>query len=87
MFTVTEAAGSHLAQLLDQAAAEEEKAIRFVIEADTVTPKLDRVQPDDATFDHEGRTVLVLDPRVVHALTDKTLDVEPMGDGPQLILL
>jgi hypothetical protein len=87
MLTVTEAAGVYLTQILDQANAANDTAVRFVAEENTLTPYLDNARPGDATFDHDGRTVLVLDEGISQALTNKTLDVEDAATGPQLVLV
>jgi hypothetical protein len=87
MFTMTETAGEYLTTVLDNANASEETAVRFVLEGNTLTPKLDNARPGDASFDYEGRRVLVLDAQVSQVLTDSTLDVEATGEGPKLILL
>jgi len=87
MFMMTETAAEYLTAVLDNANATEETAIRFVLEGNTLTPKLDNPQPGDATFDHEGRKVLVLDTQVSQVLADSTLDVEATDEGPKLILL
>jgi hypothetical protein len=87
MFTITYVAGDYLTELLDTANASEETAVRFVVENNTLTPKLDTARPGDAAFDHEGRTVLVLDSSVAQAMADSTLDVQATDEGPQLVLL
>jgi len=87
MFMMTETAAEYLSAVLDNANATEETAIRFVLEGNTLTPKLDNAQPGDATFDHEGRKVLVLDTQVSQVLADSTLDVQTTDEGPKLILL
>ena len=86
MFTITDAAGEYLTALLDNTDAPEDAAIRFVFEGDTLTPKLDSARPGDATFDHEDRTILVLDAEVLDALGAGTLDVRPTNDGPELVV-
>lgn len=86
MFTITNAAGEHLSTLLEDANASQEVAIRFVIEDSTLTPKMDNARPGDTTFEHEDRTVLVLDPEVSDSLGEATLDVQPTDDGPTLVL-
>ena len=87
MFIITETAGEYLTAVLDNANASEETAIRFVLEGNTLTPTLDNARPGDASFDHAGRRILVLDAQVSQALADSTLDVEATDEGPQLILL
>jgi hypothetical protein len=87
MFTMTETAGEYLTTVLDDANAAEETAIRLVLDGNTLTPKLDNAHPGDATFDHEGRMVLVLDARVTQVLAESMLDVTATEEGPQLVLL
>ena len=86
MLTVTENAVRHLAELLSNADAAEEEAIRFVREGRTITPKLDCERPGDTTYEHEGNTVLLLDENVFALLGDRTLDVQDTDDGPQLTI-
>jgi hypothetical protein len=87
MLTITDAAGEYLTTLLDNVNASEETAIRFVFDGSTLTPKMDSARPGDATFDHEARTILVLDAEVSDALGEATLDVRPTDDGPKLVLI
>jgi hypothetical protein len=87
MFMMTETAGEYLTAVLDNANASEETAIRFVLEGNTLTPKLDNAGPGDEKFDYAGRMVLILDAQVSQALDDSTLDVEATDEGPKLILL
>jgi Fe-S cluster assembly iron-binding protein IscA len=86
MLTVTDNAGAHLTQLLDEFNAPEDMAIRFVLDGKQLAPKLDSVHADDATFNHNGRTVLILDENISQALTNHTLDVQATDDGPRLML-
>ena len=87
MLMMTETAGEYLTALLDNTNAPEETAIRFVLEGNTLTPRLDNSRPGDATFDHDGRRVLVLDADVSQALAESTLDVQATEEGPKLVLL
>jgi hypothetical protein len=87
MFMMTETAGEYLTAVLDNANASEETVIRFVLEGNALTPKLDSARPGDASFDYEGRRVLVLDTQVSQVLTDSTLDVQSTEEGLKLILL
>jgi len=82
MLTVTEAASARLAEILKQEEFPEEAAIRFVREAGGLRLQSDNERPGDTTFQHEGRTVLLLDEQVSELLADETLDV----DGPKLAL-
>jgi hypothetical protein len=87
MFTMTETAGEYLTTVLDDANAAEETAIRLVLDGNTLTPKLDNARPGDATFDHEGRMVLMLDAQLTQVLAESMLDVRPTEEGPVLVLL
>jgi Fe-S cluster assembly iron-binding protein IscA len=86
MLTVTDNARAHLTQLIEESNAPEDMAIRFVLDDKQIAPKLDSVHTDDATFDHNGRTVLILDENISQALTSHTLDVQDTDAGPRLML-
>jgi len=87
MIMITPAAGGYLCDVLERAQAPQETAIRLEIEGNTLKSKLDQARPGDATYDHEGRPVLLLDDRVAQLLEGSTLDVEPTSQGGALILL
>jgi hypothetical protein len=87
MLTMTPAAGGYLCDVLERAQAPQETAIRLEIAGNTLKSKLDQARPGDATYDHDGRQVLVLDHRVAQLLEGSTLDVEPTSQGGALILL
>ena len=82
MLTVTDAASAHLAQMLKQHDAPEDTAVRLVYEGQGVALRRDRERAGDATFQHEGRTVLLLDAQISELLAKDTLDLE----GAQLAL-
>lgn len=84
MLTITEAAGEYLLNQLVEAKASELSAVRFAIKGQELVPSVDQPSDDDATIDHGGRTVLVLDEKVSKLLSDKTLDVEETEGGPRL---
>lgn len=86
MLTVTTAAAAHLAQMLGAAEAPDDVAVRFVVEGSSLALTLDRPGPGDATFDHSGRMVLLLDEDVSELLADNTLDVEQTDAGSKLEL-
>ena len=86
MFMMTQTAGEYLTAVLDNANASEETAIRFVLQGNTLTPKLDNARPGDEKFDYAGRIVLILDAQVSQALDESTLDVEATDEGPKLTL-
>ncbi len=75
MLTLTEAAGARLAQILDEERLPVEVAFRFVKEEDGIAMRPDTARPGDATFEHEGRTVLLLDEQVSGLLAAETLVV------------
>lgn len=87
MLTVTEAAKTHLAQLLDEMETSDENAVRFVSEENRLIPKLDHASPSDTTFAHDGKIVLVLDTGVATVLANSILDVRDTDNGPQLALI
>lgn len=87
MFVMTEAAGGYLTRVLEQAHATDDTAVRFVLEGERLTPKLDTVQPGDDVFAHAGRKVLVVDKSVARALGSSILDVEKTMNGNKLILM
>jgi hypothetical protein len=43
-------------------------------------------RPDDRTFEHDGRVVLVLDGHVSESLSRRKLDVRQTAEGPRLTL-
>ena len=84
---ITEAAGQHLVELLDRSGADEHLAVRLVVEDDDWDMCLDRASPDDETFDHAGRTVLLLDPQLAILLEDVTLEVRDTTRGRSLVMV
>ena len=87
MLTITEAAQIHLVQVLDNANASADAAVRFVAEDDTIKPTLDSIRSGDVRFEFAGKTVLALDEQMSLTLGDHILDVDNDRDGTQLILL
>lgn len=87
MLTVTQAAAAHLAHLLAEADPEGQGfVVRLVYGPNGFGLKLDQTGPDDATFDHEGVTVLALEEELSQALAGKTLDVETTEQGQNLTI-
>ena len=87
MFVMTQSAGEFLCSALERAQAPEEAAIRLALEGDALVSKLDKARPGDATFDHDGRKVLVMDERVSQLLNGTTLELEPTSEGDKLVLI
>jgi Fe-S cluster assembly iron-binding protein IscA len=86
MLTMTEAAGAHLVDLLGEAEVPEDVAIRFVVESEGLTLRLDKERPGDESLNHEGKTVLLVDEQMSTMLSDKTLDVDNSDEGLKLTL-
>lgn len=84
MLTITHAAGGYLSRMLADHAASENTAVRLVAGADGMKMALDQERPGDATFDHDGRRVLLLDEQAAQALSERTLDVQSTTEGPRL---
>jgi Fe-S cluster assembly iron-binding protein IscA len=84
MLTLTESAGVHLTDAL--AEAPEQAAVRLTVEQQSLAPRLDTAREDDVTFEHGGRTVLVLEPKLAEMLADRTLDTHETEQGPRLVL-
>ncbi len=103
MFALSEAAAAFLSEELAEAEAPDDAVVRLLIEEKPVdgrkqpspvegeeqrlTLQVDKVRPGDATFDHGGRTVLVVNEQISELLADKTLDVKDTDEGPKLALL
>lgn len=87
MFVMTEPAGEFLCAALDRADAPEEAAIRLALEGDSLVSKLDKPRPGDATYDHDGRKVLVMDARVSQLLAGSSLELQPTSEGEKLVLV
>jgi len=86
MFTVTAAAEEHLAGVLREANAPDDVAVRLVSERGQLQLRADSAQPEDTTFEHDGRTVLLVDQQVNELLDGHTLGVEEGDDGRRLSL-
>jgi len=82
MLTVTEAAGVHLAEILAQQRVPEDIAVRFVYEGQSIVLEHDSARDGDTTYQHDGRTVLLLDAQLSGLLAKAILDL----DGAQLKL-
>lgn len=87
MLTMTDAAGKYLHTVLERSNAPDGASIRFDIEGDALTSRLDIARPGDAIFDHDGRKVLVMDQRVSMLLDGSTLDLQPTSEGDKLVLV
>jgi len=86
MLTLTQAAGEHLSKLLDESDANDEAAVRLVAREQGLALAADQPRPEDTTFEHDGKTVLILDQQVAEALADRTLDVQDTENGKALAI-
>ena len=86
MLTVTASARERLLTKLVRKNAADDVAMRFTRRKNGWRLRLDRARPNDATFAHEGRNVLLLDEAVSRAMVMMTLDVSSTEAGPKLKL-
>lgn len=75
MLTVTDAASARLAEILRQQSMPEEIAVRFGCEGQGIVARQDSERAGETTFQHAGRTVLLLDAQVSEVLAEDTLDL------------
>jgi hypothetical protein len=86
VLTITSNASLCLAAALAEKQAGENMALRMVQNGDDWSLWLDHIQPDDVSFAHEGKTVLVLGSEASASLCTSVLDVEETPGGPVLSL-
>jgi Fe-S cluster assembly iron-binding protein IscA len=86
MLTVTDNACAYLAEMLDNAGVPEGTAARVIINEEGLGLSPDTPNDDDATFDHDGRTVLVLQQQLAEQLDERTLDTVDTEEGKGLAL-
>jgi len=85
MLTVTESAKAQLNQMIDKQGSGDQ-TVR-VVKTDTgFSVALDEPKPNDMQFDHDGKTVLVMDKNVGTLLKDKTLGVSQQSGSGVLTL-
>lgn len=88
MFTLSEAAGQLLKEMLVGADAPEDAVLRIVTEEDEgLALTMDQAAPEDKTFVYEGRVVLVFNEELDQLLDERTLELEQTAEGPQLSLV
>jgi hypothetical protein len=83
---ITSNAGLCLAHSLAQKQPGENMALRMVQKGDDWSLWLDHILPDDVSFDHEGKTVLVLGSELSASLSGFTLDIHETPGGQVLSL-
>ncbi len=88
MLAVTDAACAHVAKMLSEAEIPEEKdlVVRVIFQPDGLALTLDETRAEDATFDHDGSTVLAVEDQLSQALAGKTLDVQATEEGDTLTI-
>ena len=86
MLTMTTEAGTYLSGILEERNCPEDVAIRFLCEDQGIAMRLDNAKPGDASIEHDGRTVLLLDEQVATMLDEQTLDLEKGEEGERLFL-
>lgn len=79
MLTVTDDARAHFAKLLDGANVPDESVVRIVAQEQGLALAPDVARDGDETFDHDGKTVLVIQPELATHLEGMTLDVNAEG--------
>jgi Fe-S cluster assembly iron-binding protein IscA len=87
MVTVTYNACEHMAYSLCENQVPDDLALRIKLAKGGVEIEPDKIRPDDETFDHNGKIVLVLDQPTLEFLDGKTIDVSTDDDGLSLILI
>lgn len=86
MLTMTEAAGTHLQNMLDKADAPDDAALRFVPGQQGLEITMDKPRDNDQQIEHDGRTVLLLDEQLAEKLDGHTLDAKQTDQGTALTL-
>jgi Fe-S cluster assembly iron-binding protein IscA len=84
MLTVTDDAKAHLASIITENNVPDEYAIRLVAGPQGIGLAPDEPKETDETFEHEGRTVLCVEPALNEQLDGRKLSVEPSEQGPRL---
>jgi hypothetical protein len=86
MLTVTDAARDRLSRKLEFKKAAEPMALRLTRTERGWGLRPDTARPDDTTFAHQGKNVLLVDDAVSEAMSDATLEVRTTKAGPRLRL-
>jgi len=87
MLTVTDSARAALAGMLESNNTPPDVALRLAASQQGglgLTP--DKPMEVDTTFEHEGRTVLCVQPELAGQLDNVVIDAERGANGPQLAL-
>lgn len=86
MLTVTTQAKAYLSQLLDKSKRSDDHAIRLAQTGEGMQMSIDEQQPADVAFEHDGKTVLVVEQQVAESLDQRELVVEDSDQGKVLAI-
>ncbi len=86
MVTVTYTAVEHMAYTLSDLQARDDVVWRIRPTNGGVGIQPDKIRPDDETFDHNGKVVMVMDQQTSQLLGKMTIDLMTDDDGSRLIL-
>ena len=86
MVTVTYTAGEHMAYMLSKHQVREDVVLRIKLTTGGVEMQPGKIRPDDETFSHNGKVVLVLDQQTSQWLGNKTIGLMTDDKGSHLIL-
>jgi Fe-S cluster assembly iron-binding protein IscA len=84
MLTVTDSACALINDLLDRSEAPDDAAARLTVGDQGLQMTIDTQRDGDQSFDHEGKTVLLIDEQVASLLEDKSIDTQETEQGPVL---
>lgn len=84
MLTVTENAKKYCARILNDGGAPPEIVIRLHVREQALAVTPDQARDGDESFEHEGKTVFVVETALAEHLDERTLDVEETEEGPRL---
>ena len=87
MLTVTDSACAHLSNMLDEADLPEGTAARLAVNDEgCLGIHSDTERAGDSIWEHEGRTVLLVDEQVAESVDERTLDTKETEEGVGLRL-
>ncbi|GEM_PF-1200244 len=86
MLDVTERAAEQLSEMLTEAKAPDDAAIRFAVNGDSLEPRLDHPREDDKAYRFGEKIILLVQPPMAEALSNRVLDIEDSPAGKQLTI-
>jgi Fe-S cluster assembly iron-binding protein IscA len=81
MFQVTDRAAQQLKTALTKAEDTESACFRIGVADNEVQLVVDQERPGDTTIEHEGKTLVVLDPTAGNLLSNRELDFDNEASG------